>query len=246
MTLATALRRFSRILLAPRCLACGEAGHGDLDLCVTCQAQLPWNQHACRQCGIALAQPSEQAAVHADSPGHSPPVRCGACLIDPPPFMHAFCPLQYRFPIDRLLPRFKFHGDLAAGELLATLMQWPVDPYDLPGALVPVPLHRSRLRSRGYDQALELSRALARGLRLPLRANALRRRRATHAQTELGAIERKHNVRGAFWLQPGAVLPAHVALVDDVMTTGATLAECARVLLAAGVQRVDAWAIARA
>lgn len=227
-----ALHRFSRILLAPRCLACGEAGHDGLDLCRTCHAQLPWNPLACRQCGIAM-------------PDARWP-RCGACLLDPPPFTHAFCPLHYQFPIDRLLPRFKFHGDLAAGALLATLMQWPIDPDDLPGALVPVPLHRSRLRTRGYDQALELARALGRGLRLPLCADALLRRRATQAQTELGAIERKHNVRDAFFLRPAARLPAHLALVDDVMTTGATLAECARVLLAGGVQRVDAWTIARA
>ena len=232
MLFASALHRFSRILLAPRCLACGEAGHAGLDLCETCRAQLPWNQDACRQCGIALAAPG--------------PSRCGACRLDPPPFTHAFCPLHYRFPIDRLLPRFKFHGDLAAGELLATLMQWPMDPGDLPQALVPVPLHRSRLRTRGYDQALELARALARGTRLPVSANALVRRRATRPQTELGAPDRKHNMRDAFALRPDARLPMHVALVDDVLTTGATLAECARVLLQGGVQRVDAWTIARA
>lgn len=232
MLIATALHRFSRILLAPRCLACGEPGQGGLDLCETCRAQLPWNQYACRQCGIGLPV-SGQA-------------RCGACLLDPPPFTHAFCPLHYRFPIDRLLPRFKFHGDLAAGELLATLMQWPMDPGDLPQALAPVPLHRSRLRTRGYDQALELARALSRGLRVPLLANALVRRRATHPQTELGAVERQRNMRDAFALRPDARLPPHIALVDDVMTTGATLAECARVLLAGGAQRVDAWTIARA
>ena len=232
MGLARVLNRFSRILLVPRCLACGEVGHDGLDLCVTCHAQLPWNLLACRQCGIAM--PDARLS------------RCGACQIDPPPFSHAFCPLHYRFPIDRLLPRFKFHGDLAAGALLATLMQWPVDPADLPDALVPVPLHRSRLRTRGYDQALELARALGHGLGLPLNAHALQRSRATQAQTELGAVERKHNVSGAFELRPGARLPTHVALVDDVMTTGATLAECARVLLTGGVQRVDAWTIARA
>jgi ComF family protein len=232
MLIATALHRFSRVLLAPRCLACGEPGHGGLDLCGICRAQLPWNQHACRQCGIGLALAGQS--------------HCGACRLDPPPFTHAFCPLHYRFPIDRLLPRFKFHGDLAAGELLATLMQWPMDPADLPQGLVPVPLHRSRLRTRGYDQALELARALARGVRLPLFANALVRRRATQPQTELGAAERRRNMRDAFALRPDARLPPHIALVDDVMTTGATLAECARVLLSSGVQRVDAWTIARA
>ena len=232
MQIAVALHRFSRILLAPRCLACGEPGQGGLDLCATCRALLPWNQDACRQCGIGLS-----------AAGHS---HCGACRLDPPPFTHAFCPLHYRFPVDRLLPGFKFHGDLAAGALLATLMQWPMDPGDKPQALVPVPLHRSRLRVRGYDQALELARALGRGVGVPVAADALVRHRATQPQTELGAADRQHNVRDAFALRTNATLPMHVALVDDVFTTGATLAECARVLLAAGVQRVDAWAIARA
>ena len=87
---------------------------------------------------------------------------------------------------------------------------------------------------------------LARESQVPVCANRLLRRRATQAQTELGASARERNVHGAFALRPGPPLPAHVALVDDVMTTGATLAECANVLLAAGVQRVDVWSVARA
>lgn len=231
MNLAGLAHRASRILLAPRCLACGEPGHAGLDLCPDCCAQLPWNQSACRQCALPLR----------DGDGH-----CGACRLSPPPYARAFCALRYAFPVDRLLPRFKFHGDLAAGELLATLMQWPLDPVGLPQALLPVPLHRDRLRTRGYDQALELARALGRGTGVPVRCGHLLRVRATRAQTELGAAERRDNLRGAFALRDPARLPAHVALVDDVMTTGATLAECARLLRAAGVARVDAWAIARA
>jgi ComF family protein len=153
---------------------------------------------------------------------------------------------RYGFPVDRLLPRFKFHQDLAAGALLASLMCWALDPADTPQLLVPVPLHRARLRRRGYDQALELAKRLSHECRLPLCRDRLVRQRPTQAQTELGARARKDNVRDAFRLRPGPALPAHVALVDDVMTTGATLAECARVLLAAGVQRVDVWTLARA
>ena len=153
---------------------------------------------------------------------------------------------RYAYPIDRLLPRFKFHGDLAVGALLATLMAWSIDPEDKPQALVPVPLHRSRLRARGYDQALELARALAHAGAPPVLEDVLRRQRPTRAQSELGARARRGNVQSAFALRPGADLPAHLALVDDVMTTGATVCECARVLLAGGAQRVDVWTIARA
>ena len=169
---------------------------------------------------------------------------CPRCLREPPPWQRAQAAFRYGFPLDRLLPRFKFQGDLAAGALLAMLMQWALDPAQRPQALVPVPLHRSRLRERGYDQALELARALSREAGLPLLADRLPRVRRTGAQTELGAAARRRNVLGAFALRAGPALPAHVALVDDVLTTGATAGECTQVLLAAGVARVDVWAVA--
>lgn len=223
--------KLSSLLLAPCCLVCSGRGHAGLDLCGECSAALPWNRDVCRRCGL----PSSAGADH-----------CGHCQLSPPPFTLTQAAFRYAFPVDRLLPRFKFHGDLAAGSLLAALMQWSLDLSARPALLIPVPLHRSRLRQRGYDQALELARMLAREARVPVCANRLLRRRATQAQTELGASARERNVRGAFALRAGAPLPAHVALVDDVMTTGATLTECANVLLAAGVQRVDVWAVARA
>ncbi|MEN6539493.1 MAG: ComF family protein, partial [Mizugakiibacter sp.] len=111
--------------------------------------------------------------------------------------------------------------------------------------LVPGPLHAQRLRTRGYHQALELAQPRARALGLPLAPRALRRVRATGAQSELGAVARRRNVRGAF-AAADAQLPAHVAVLDDVATTGATLAECARVLKRAGVARVEVWTLARA
>jgi ComF family protein len=225
------IRFASRCLLASRCLVCGESGDAGLDLCRACRNALAWNLDACPQCGLSNAGES----------GH-----CGACLLAPPPYTRVLAAFHYAFPVDRLLPRFKFHDDLAAGALLASLMHWALDPADTPQLLIPVPLHRSRLRRRGYDQALELAKALSGECRLPLCRDRLVRLRATRAQTELGADARQNNIRGAFGLRAGPLLPAHVALVDDVMTTGATAGECARVLLAAGVRRVDVWTIARA
>ena len=172
--------------------------------------------------------------------------RCGQCSLRPPPWSLVQSGLRYAFPVDRLLPRFKFHGDLAAGEVLATLLQWSLDPAETPEALVPVPLHRARLRERGYDQALELARFLQRDGGPPVLADRLRRLRHTAPQSELGAAARRDNVFGAFALHGDGPLPAHVALVDDVLTTGATVGECARVLLSAGVRRVDVWTVARA
>ena len=114
-----------------------------------------------------------------------------------------------------------------------------------PDALIPIPLHHARLRSRGYDQALELARPLARALHLPLLGNALQRSKTTTAQSRLDADARQRNLRGAFDVVSAASIPGHVVLVDDVMTTGATLHAAARVLHRAGVQRVDAWVCAR-
>jgi ComF family protein len=230
MRLARLLRWSSLCLLAPRCLVCAESGVDGLDLCRHCRLELPWNESACPRCALPLAAGAD----------------CPRCLVDAPPFRRAHAAFRYEFPVDRLLPRFKFHADLAAGALLATLLHWSLDPAHWPRALMPVPLHRSRLRTRGYDQALELAKALARETRLPLLATRLRRVRRTRAQTELGALARRRNVAGAFALAPGPPLPAHVALVDDVLTTGATAGECAHLLLDAGVERVDLWTVASA
>ena len=149
------------------------------------------------------------------------------------------------FPLDRLVPRFKFHNDLAAGRLLSELMLQGMSGLPKPSALVPVPLHDSRLRRRGYDQAQELAGSLARALQVPLLSEALVRTRATAPQSELDAGARQRNLRRAFEVRAGAALPDHVTLVDDVMTTGATLEAAAKRLRRAGVARVDAWVCAR-
>src|SRR5690606_6443743 len=151
----------------------------------------------------------------------------------------------YGDPVDRLLPRFKFHRDLAAGRALAEAMAERFAPLPRPDALVAVPLHRARLRQRGYDQALELAKPLSRALGIPLPRDVLQRMRTTAPQSRLDATARRRNLRGAFVVAPGMPLPAHVALVDDVMTTGATLHAAAKALRRAGVARVDAWVCAR-
>jgi ComF family protein len=219
----------SRLLWPTRCLACDAPGGEVLDLCPACAAGLPWLRDACRQCALPLSAPGI----------------CGDCLCQPPPLaaVHAAC--VYAAPLDRLLPRFKFHQDLAAGRLLSQLMAEAFAHLPPPDVLVPVPLHRGRLRQRGYDQALELARPLARALRIPLRADLLQRVRATRAQSELDAPARRRNLRDAFAVRLRAPLPAHVVLVDDVMTTGATLHAAARSLRRAGVQRIEAWVCAR-
>jgi ComF family protein len=129
--------------------------------------------------------------------------------------------------------------------LLSQLLAETAATRPRPDALVPLPLHRARLRRRGYDQALELARPLARTLDLPLCSDLLQRVRATAPQSELSAGARRRNVQGAFAVRTDGPVPGHVVLVDDVMTTGATLRAAATALKHAGVQRVEAWVCAR-
>ncbi|QIL21659.1 ComF family protein [Thermomonas sp. HDW16] len=211
------------------CLVCGERGARGRDLCDACHTALPWQGPACRHCALPLPQ----AGI------------CGHCLQHPSPLEEVHAAFDYAFPLDRLLPRLKFHGDFAVGRVLAHCMVERQSTLPRPDAVVPVPLHRARLRQRGYDQALELARPLAHALRLPLLHNGLQRTKATTAQSRLDAETRQHNLHRAFRVTTHAELPAHLVLVDDVMTTGATLRAAAAALRQAGVQRVTAWVCAR-
>lgn len=223
------LRKAVRTVFPPRCLLCGETGANGRDLCLACTAALPWNASACLRCALPLPAPAT----------------CGACLQKPPPMDETHAVFVYGFPLDRLVPRLKFHNDLAAGRLLSELMAEALGALPRPAALVPVPLHDTRLARRGYDQALELAAPLSRRLRIPLLADVLLRTRATAPQSELDAVARQRNLRRAFTVRADAALPDHVVLVDDVMTTGATLEAAARALRRAGVPRVEAWVCAR-
>jgi ComF family protein len=225
------LQRVQHFVLPLRCLLCGDVGDAEIDLCADCAAELPRNRHCCRRCALPLATPT---------------ALCGECQRRTPPWDAAWAPFRYGWPLDRLESRFKFGADLAAGHVLARLWQRESCPLPLPQRLNTVHLNQGRLPLRGYNQALELARPLARELNVPLHHDVLRRRRRTAAQTELDAPARRHNVRDAFSLRPNVQMPDHVAILDDVMTTGATLAECARLLKRDGVQRVDVWALARA
>ena len=222
-------RRASRWLLSPNCLICRERGSNGKDLCASCTEQLPWNRVACTRCGLPMPAIGE----------------CGDCLTQPPALTQVRAVFVYGFPLDRLVPRFKFHRDLAAGRLMADLMVGVLASAPRPDVLAPLPLHAHRLRERGYDQALELARPLAAALTLPLRPDLLQRVRSTAPQSELDASQRHRNVASAFAVPARAALPAHIALVDDVMTTGATLDAAARALLRGGAKRVDAWVCAR-
>jgi ComF family protein len=214
----------ARATLAPECLLCG-AHAGDSMMCEPCAAALPTLPPSCPVC----AMPSPGAGT------------CGACLSRPPAFDATIAVWPYVYPVDRLVHALKYQSDLPVARLFGnalakTVRARPVD------CIVPMPLARERLTARGFNQAMEIARAAA--PRAMIEAGGVTRVRDTARQTELPYGERARNVRGAFAC--GATLRGRrVAVVDDVMTTGATLAELAATLKRAGAERVENWVVAR-
>jgi ComF family protein len=154
-------------------------------------------------------------------------------------------PFEYRFPVDRLVQRFKFSGDLAIGRWLALRLAARARHEAHPQLLIPVPLTRARLRSRGFNQSVEIARAVSKQLRIPAAMRLLERTRDAPPQAGLSRRARRANLRGAFRCRRGVLAGRHVVLIDDVVTTGATADAAARALKRAGAARVDVWAIAR-
>jgi len=218
-----------RFVLPPRCLVCADQGFEARELCRACYTAMPRNLSCCGRCAVPLPLPVPE---------------CDRCQLESRPWSDLWVPFEYAWPLDALETRFKFAGSLAAGRVLSNAWMDEGPPPSLPELLLPVPLHRGRLRSRGYNQALELARPLARRYRISIAHDVLFRARKTEAQSELDAAARVGNVRGAFAVRR-VPIQKHVAIVDDVMTTGATLVECTKALVAAGVERVDVWALAR-
>jgi len=175
---------------------------------------------------------------------------CGECLRDPPPFQRCHCVFDYAFPWDRLISRFKFGNEAELATLLSTLLQQALrdQAAQRPDLIVCVPLSRQRLAERGYNQAWEIARLLGREMGIDARPTLLRRTRDGAHQVDLPLARRRTNLRQAFAVdaaRAASLGDRHVALVDDVMTSGATLREAASALLDAGAARVDAWILAR-
>lgn len=228
------LKQAQHWLYRPYCLLCSRPSRSRRELCDACACDLPWNRHACPRC--ALPMPTE-----------SDPRLCGQCLKSPPFWDSAASPLVYDWPLDQLLQRFKFNADLATGQLLGELLAdfLAASSAPRPEVLIPVPLHSARLCERGFNQALELARPVSQRLHLRLDSRMCARRKNTAVQSKLDAKERQRNLRGAFEADT-AVKNQHVAILDDVITTGATVAALSKVLREAGAARITVWSLARA
>ncbi|TCL21909.1 ComF family protein [Azotobacter chroococcum] len=218
------------------CLLCDEPAETGLPLCTSCETELPWLGAHCAVCALPLPAAG---------------LVCGACQTRPPAFARVEAPWRYAFPIDTLIARFKHQARWPLGRLLGELLERHLqhafaEGLPRPDCLLPVPLAKGRLRRRGFNQAAMLARWLDGPLQLPVDEELLRRPQDTPAQQELDAAARRRNLRGAFALaDPAALAGRHVALVDDVLTTGATAEALARLLRAAGAARVDVYCLAR-
>lgn len=220
-------------LFPATCLLCLDPGQPPaLDLCRGCEDDFPRNVPACIGCAMPVTFCGET---------------CGSCSRRRRVFNAAFAPYRYEFPLDVLIPRFKYGGQVAIGRILGTLLARRLAERGRPcvDAIVPVPLHPAREAQRGYNQAREIAMFAAELTGIPLEDRIARRPRATVEQTALPAAARRSNLRGAFEIRASSV-PLRVAIVDDVLTTGATAEALALALRRAGCRHVEVWAVARA
>jgi len=219
---------FVRNHLPQSCLLCGARVIGQL-LCPGCADDLPRLTHErCPQCSL----PTHGSAI------------CGNCLKHPPAFEHTIAVYAYAFPLDALVKHCKYGGALAVTDWFADRLADELAGKTLPELILPMPLHEARLAERGFNQAVEIARRLAPRLGIPWSAIGCRRVRDTPPQAGLDLKARRRNLRGAFQCDLD-LTGKHVALLDDVMTSGASLDELAKVIRKAGATSVSAWVVAR-
>ncbi len=223
-------------LIPPACLLCHLPCGEDINLCSGCLAEIPFiTDSLCERCSAVLTAPGV----------------CGECLVRPPPWLRTCAVMRYSFPVPHLIHRFKYQHDMVTGQLLAGLFTRQALQFTQPDVLLAVPLSSGKLRQRGFNQATELALRLSKELALPLLSRGVERRQQNEqVQSRLHTRSaRKENVYGVFHVKQrclGMIESRHIAIVDDVMTTGATAAALSRVLLKNGARQVDIWVLARA
>jgi ComF family protein len=216
-----------RVAGPPACQLCGDPGVGP-EICLGCYRDLPRARYPCPTCARPCSVPGS----------------CVECVSRPPVFARATATFVYGFPVDRMIRRLKYRGRLPHARLLGELLGHAVRRFKTPpAAIVPVPLHRRRLRQRGFNQAREIAAAVARVTALPLRDRLCARRLDTPPLWSLDPSRRRSELTQAFECRDTP--PPRVAIVDDVLTTGATATSLATILRRAGALHVEVWAVAR-
>ena len=222
------------VLFPSTCVLCHSPTSRSFDICSACECDLPRLSSRCVICAAPLHVDTEQC--------------CGACLHEPPPFDHTIALWQYDFPTNKLILDLKFHAKLVNARIISELfikqLQRHYEKKNMPECIIPVPLHKKRLHERGFNQAIEIAKPIAKQCKIPLEITLCHRTRATQAQSSLPAKKRQQNIKGAFDLTRPCEYK-HIAILDDVVTTGHTIREMCRGLKKAGVERIEVWCVAR-
>jgi len=213
-------------------LLCGALGQNNAGICEPCAQDLPWHQpNHCEQCALPLAAGESSK-------------RCGNCLQHPPAFKRTDALFRYAFPIDRVLHAYKYQERLTIANFFATHCLQTFSKPDKIDGIIPMPLHPDRLQTRGFNQSLEIARLLHQAWELPLDVQACQRIKNTPPQASLKLKDRIKNVSNAFECYAD-LSHQHVLVIDDVMTTGASLNALAKVILQAGAESVHCLVMAR-
>lgn len=230
---------FENWLFATQCLLCHDNVKTGKNLCKRCIEELPWNLVACQQC----AMPFEPTYVREENT-----ITCGECLSNAMPFYRAYAAFIYEPPIAQLITQLKFSQNLICGstlsDLLLIFLKEKYEDQAWPEAIIPVPLHPKRLSERGYNQATELAKPLGKSLKIPMYLDICERVKQTTTQTSISERERQRNLKNAFSVTQSIGL-RHVAIVDDVLTTGSTTRAIAKTLKKNGVDKIDVWVVAK-
>lgn len=232
----TILKKLECLLFPYLCVLCWRASDRERDLCSECDENLPRLTTFCQQCADRIHTCPEQAFI------------CGKCLKDSPFYDYTVPLFEYTEPIDTLIHRLKFGKKLLyarlLGELMANALSERYQDVLLPECIVPVPLHSKRLRDRGFNQSLELGRAISHRLKIPMEPFLCKRVKNTVQQSSIPIDQRKQNVEQSFVYQ-GRRFYERVAILDDVVTTGFTVNALSQALKANGVIEVTVWCCAR-
>lgn len=223
------LKKISNIILPPVCILCSQKTYRKIDLCHACENDLECIKNPCVICGNHLPENTNI---------------CGQCLKRQPAFDETTAPLSYEMPTTKLITGLKFHHHLINAKILGALLNKYLTQAENPDVIIPVPLHKKRLRHRGFNQAIEIAKPISKALNIPIDRFSCRRIRNTESQTLIKAKLRRKNVKNAFRINPN-FKACHVAIVDDVLTTGNTVNELASALKKAGVKKVSVWSSAR-
>jgi len=226
------LTRIIDAIYPPTCVLCGKHGQSGRDLCHACENDFIVNQHACGRCALPLSF-------------HLAGAICGECLHSPPSQHQAWSAFVYAQPLEWMIQQLKFNAKMGFAHILGQAASHYLPVLETtPDCIIPVPLHPKRQQQRGYNQAHELVKPLARHLDISIDSRSCWREKYTSAQSDLDAKQRRKNIRNAFKFDNSQQYD-YVIVFDDVITTGSTIAELVNAIKKQGVKRVDVWSLAR-